>query len=227
MSTDFVLEAKAREDQGKGASRRLRRLEQAMPAIIYGAGKDPAPITLRHDDVFHASENEAFFSSIIEIKVDGNTENVIIKDLQRHPAKQILMHADFLRVRMDEEIHVKVPLHFINEEACVGVKMEGGQIARLLNELDVACLPGNLPEYIEVDLLDLHLGDSLHISDLTLPENVTSVDLAHGEASDHAIAQITAIKTVEEPEEAPAAEAEGEEAADSDDGDEGGEDSSE
>lgn len=214
-SNEFVLEAKPRTDVGKGASRRLRRLENEIPAIIYGAGKDPLSITLGHDAMFHAVEDEAFFSSILEINVAGNTESVIIKDLQRHPAKPVLMHADFLRVRADVELTVNVPLHFMNEDTCVGVKLENGQISQLMYELEISCLPKNLPEYIEVDLADLHVGDSVHISDLKLPEGVSSVELSHGEENDLAIAAVNEVREAveEEPVES-AGGVEGEEAAD-------------
>jgi len=221
---EFILDAKARTDVGKGASRRLRRLNNEIPAIIYGAGKEPASITMRHDTVFHATEHEAFFSSIIDINVDGQKESVVIKDLQRHPAKPVIMHADFLRVRADVELHVNVPLHFINEEKCVGVKSENGQISTSMYELEVACLPKNLPEYIEVDMLDVHVGDILHISDLKLPEGVTSIDLSHGEENDHAVVSVNEIReqVVEEDVEAAADEtATGDVPA----GDEGGDDS--
>ena len=216
-SNEFVLEAKPRADVGKGASRRLRRLENEIPAIIYGAGKDPLSITLSHDAMFHAVEDEAFFSSILEIDVAGNKESVIIKDLQRHPAKPVLMHADFLRVRADVELTVNVPLHFLNEDTCVGVKLENGQVSHLINELEISCLPKNLPEYIEVDMVDVHTGDSVHISDLTLPEGVTSIDLAQGEENDLAVAAVNEIRIVEEPEETGEA-AEGEAGAEGTDG---------
>jgi len=213
-SNEFTLVAKPREDVGKGASRRLRRLNGEIPAIIYGAGKDPLSITLRHDDIFHAVEDEAFFSSILEINVAGEKESVIIKDMQRHPAKPIIMHADFLRVRADVELTVNVPLHFMNEDACVGVRLENGQISHLMNELVITCLPKNLPEYIEVDMAELHVGDTLHISDLKLPEGVSSVELSHGEENDQAVAAITEIR----PESVESADAAGEEGADSTDG---------
>ncbi len=201
-SNEFTLDAKPREDVGKGASRRLRRLNGEIPAIIYGAGKDPLSITLRHDDIFHAVEDEAFFSSILEINVAGAKESVIIKDMQRHPAKPVIMHADFLRVRADVELTVNVPLHFMNEDTCVGVRLENGQIGHLMNELEVTCLPKNLPEYIEVDMAELHVGDTLHISDLKLPEGVSSVELSHGEENDQAVAAVTEIRLqAEEPEE--------------------------
>lgn len=216
-SNEFTLDAKPREDVGKGASRRLRRLQGEIPAIIYGAGKDPLSITLRHDDIFHAVEDEAFFSSILEINVAGEKESVIIKDMQRHPAKPLIMHADFLRVRADVELTVNVPLHFMNEDTCAGVKLENGQVSHLMNELEVTCLPRNLPEYIEVDMAELHVGDTLHISDLKLPEGVTSVELSHGEENDQAVATVTEIRLqAEEPEEA--ADAAGDEGADSTDG---------
>ena len=218
-SNEFILEAKPRADVGKGASRRLRRLENEIPAIIYGAGEDPLSITLRHDDIFHAIEDEAFFSSILEINVAGDMESVIIKDLQRHPAKPVLMHADFLRVRADVELTVNVPLHFLNEEACVGVKMENGQISHLMNELEISCLPKNLPEYIEVDMLEVHTGDSVHISDLVLPEGVTSIDLSHGEANDLAVAAVNEVREQVEVEPVESGEAvEGEEGAEGTDG---------
>ena len=199
-SNKIILDAKPREDVGKGASRRLRRVNNEIPAIIYGAGKDPVSITLRHDDMLHAVEDEAFFSSILEINVAGNKENVIIKDLQRHPARPVIIHADFFRVRADQELVVNVPLHFLNEEECVGVKLDGGQISHLMNELEVTCLPRNLPEYIEVDMLEINLGDSIHISDLTLPEGVASVSLSHGEEGegDLGVAQVMKIKIIEE-----------------------------
>jgi len=218
---EFILEAKSRTDVGKGASRRLRRNSGQIPAVIYGGGQDPASVTIRHDDVLHATEHEAFFSSIIELKVDGNQESVVLKDLQRHPAKPVLMHADFLRVRADVELTVNVPLHFINEEKCIGVKTENGQIITSMNELQVTCLPKDLPEYIEVDMLNLHVGDIIHISDLNLPEGVTSVELSHGEENDHAVASVQEIREqiIEEPEDEAAAgeEAAGDEAADSSD----------
>jgi large subunit ribosomal protein L25 len=191
---EFILEAKSRADVGKGASRRLRRTSGAIPAIIYGGGQNPASITLRHDDLLHATEHEAFFSSIIELKVDGTQESVVLKDLQRHPAKPVIMHADFLRVRADVALQVNVPLHLINEDKCVGVKQERGQIIQSMHELEISCLPKDLPEYIEIDMADIHVGDIVHISDLKLPAGVTSVELSHGEENDHAIATVQEIR---------------------------------
>ena len=203
-SNEFTLVANARADVGKGASRRLRRLQDEIPAIIYGADKDPVMISIAHKDIMHATESEAFFSSILELDVEGKKESVVIKALQRHPAKPRIMHADFLRVSADQAITVRVPLHFVNEEKCVGVKIGGGSISHLINDLEVSCLPGNLPEYIEVDLLKLDIGETIHISDLHLPEGVSSVDLSHGEDADHGVVTVNKKVVAEEEEEAAA-----------------------
>ncbi|MBT8138740.1 MAG: 50S ribosomal protein L25/general stress protein Ctc [Gammaproteobacteria bacterium] len=194
MSEAFELEASSRADVGKGASRRLRRLDKRIPAIVYGGGKDPVSITLGHDDLWHHLENEAFFSHIISLKVDGQPEEVLLKDLQRHPAKQQVMHADFLRVTRGQAIVVNVPLHFINEEACPGVKLQGGRVSHSITELEIRCLPKDLPEYIEVDMVDAELGQVVHISDIKLPEGVESVALSHGAEQDLAIANIAQPK---------------------------------
>ncbi len=209
---DFIIEASPRKDVGKGASRRLRRLANEIPAIIYGAGKEPTAITIPHKDIMKAIENEAFFSHIVTVKVGGKEESVVIKNLQRHPAKPKIMHADFMRVSADQEITVNVPLRFIGEEQCVGVKLEGGIINHLMNDLEISCLPGNLPEYIEVFMAELKVGESIHISDLALPEGVVSVELSHGEEHDKPVAACT-MPRVEEVETTDAEEG----AADDDD----------
>jgi large subunit ribosomal protein L25 len=211
MSDAFELEAKVRTDQGKGASRRLRRLSNEIPAIIYGGDKDPLSITLSHDDISHAVENEAFFSHIITIKVGKNSEQVIIKALQRHPAKPFILHADFLRILADEEITVNVPVHFLNEDKCKGVKLEGGIISRILTEIEITCLPKNLPEFLEVDMLEVGVGENIHLTDVTFPEGVTSVSLSHGgDDADLVVASVQAAKGSAEEEET--AEPEGGEA---------------
>ena len=178
MSTNFVVNAEKREDQGKGASRRLRR-EGLVPAIVYGAGKEPEAITLRHNELIRQLEEEAFYSQVLTLKVDGSEENVVLRDLQRHPAKPIILHVDLQRINMNEKIHVQVPLHFLNEDSCVGVKMEGGVVGHLATEINVSCLPKDLPEYIEVDMAEVHVGDTVHLSDIKLPEGVESIELAH------------------------------------------------
>ncbi|MGV6807116.1 MAG: 50S ribosomal protein L25/general stress protein Ctc [bacterium] len=218
MSNDFSLNATARADVGKGASRRLRRLAGQVPAIIYGGKKDPQNISIPEKDLTHALENEAFFSHIIALSVDGKAEDVILKDLQRHPAKAKILHADFLRVSKTQKLNVKVPLHFINEETSVGVKQQGGVATHSITELEIQCLPADLPEFIEVDLAAVEIGQIVHISDLKLPKGVESVDLAHGEEHDHPVATVIKPKGPAEDEEA-AAESEGEAEDTSDDED--------
>ena len=188
MSATFTLAAELRTDTGKGASRRLRH-ESRVPAIIYGLDKEPTMLTFRHDDLFHACDDEAFFSHILNIEYDGKSEQVIIKDMQRHPAKVQIMHADFQRIDATHALHVNVPLHFINEEQCVGVK-GGGLVSHLMAEIEISCLPASLPEYIEVDMANLDVGESIHLSDVKLPEGVSSVMMSQGEDQDQAIASI-------------------------------------
>jgi len=217
---DFVLNAKARSDIGKGASRRLRRLDNQVPAIIYGLGNAPESISLAANQLSHALENEAFYSHIIELSVDSNTQNVILKDVQRHPAKIEILHVDFLRVDLTQKLTIRVPLHFINEEECYGVKTEGGQISHSSNELEVECLPGDIPEYLEVDMIEITLGQTLHISDVKLPEGVVSVALSHGEDHDLPIAAVVKSKAIEEDEDVVDSAEEGEAAADGEEGEE-------
>jgi len=189
MSISFELAASIRKDLGKSATRRLRRQEM-VPAVIYGAGKEPVSITLGHNQLLHSTENEAFFSHILSIDVDGKKEKVIIKALQRHPAKSILMHADFLRISMKEKLKVHVPLHFIGAEEAPGAK-QGGVVTHDLVDIEIQCLPGDLPEYIEVDVSALEIGDSLHLSDIKLPKGMEIVALAQGD--DHDL-QVVAIQ---------------------------------
>lgn len=192
MSNEFELNVTVRTDLGKGASRRLRRLADLVPAIIYGEGKAPVNITIPHKDILKAVSNEAFFSRIITLNVDGKKEQGVIKALQRHPAKPRIMHADFQRVSADRAISVAVPLHFINEDKCKGVKIGGGSIIKALNELQISCLPKDLPEFIEVDMTDLGVGEAIHISQINLPKGVSSVDLAHGHDADNAVVSVLA-----------------------------------
>ena len=198
MSTDFTIHAKGREDTGKGASRRLRRLAGEVPAIVYGGKKAPAQISLSQKDITKALENEAFYSHIISLEVDGKSEDVIIKDLQRHPAKAYVMHMDFFRVSKTTKLQTRAPLHFINEEECVGVKLGGGLIARSMTDIEISCLPKDLPEYIEVDMAEVELGGSVHLSDIKLPKGVESVALSHGDDHDLPVAAVNKPKEVEE-----------------------------
>ena len=209
MSDQFELKAEVREDMGKGASRRLRRLADQVPAIIYGGKKDPQPLTLIRKDLEKALENEAFYSHVLSIQVGKTKEKAILKDLQRHPAKDSVMHADFLRVDDKVAIKVHVPIHFMNEENSIGVKTEGGIVQHQNTDIEILCLPGLIPEYIEVDMLEVETGQIVHLSDVTLPEGVTSVALALGEDHDLAIASINAPRGIsEDDEEAAAADVE-------------------
>jgi len=210
MSETFELTVEVREDKGKGASRRLRRLSDRIPAIIYGGDQPPQPLSIIRKDLEKALETEAFYSSILSLQVDGKTQKAILKDLQRHPSKERVMHADFLRVSADVAIKISVPLHFINEEEAPGVKLEGGIVQYAITELEISCLPGDIPEYIEVDLGALNIGDNVHLTDIKMPAGVDSTALDVGDAQDLLVASVVAPRAVaaedaETDEEAPAA----------------------
>ncbi|MEP0203384.1 MAG: 50S ribosomal protein L25/general stress protein Ctc [Halioglobus sp.] len=194
MSDQFEINAEVREDMGKGASRRLRRLADLIPAIIYGAKEDPQSLSLVRKDFEKALENEAYYSHVLTINVGGSQQKAILKDLQRHPAKNRIMHADFLRVDENTAVKVNIPIHFINETTCVGVKTEGGIIQHQITDVEISCLPGDIPEYIEVDMAEVVIGQIVHLSDITLPEGVVSVALALGEDHDLAVASVMAPK---------------------------------
>ncbi len=213
MSDQLEINAIPRDDLGKGASRRLRRLANLVPAIIYGAGKDPRPLSIISKDLEKALENEAFFSQVIAVKIGGDTEKAILKDLQRHPSKERVTHADFLRIDEKVELKVNIPIHFLNEETCQGVKLEGGVIEHQATEIELLCLPSNIPEYIEIDMQDFSIGDSIHLSEVSLPEGTTSVALALGEDHDMPIAAIIAPRAAIEAADEEGAEDEGTPAA--------------
>lgn len=201
-NVEFVIEAEARSDVGKGASRRLRRAGK-VPVVLYGAGEEPMSLTTDHDKLVHQLENEAFFSHILTIKADGKEHTAVLKDLQRHPAKPVLTHADFLRVSEKDKIRMHVPLHFVNDDIAPGAK-KGGVVNHVMNEVEVVCLPRDLPEYIEADMSGVDLGESIHLSDLKLPAGVGLVELLHGEEHDLPVAAIVGTRA--------SAEAEGKEA---------------
>ena len=216
---EFELNCTVRTDLGKGASRRLRRLNDNIPAVLYGGGEDPVSLTIVHKDIAKATENEAFFSHIITLNVGKKKQKAVIKALQRHPAKAILMHADFQRVSDKVEITVNVPIHFLNEDKCAGVKTGGGSIIKTLNEIEIHCFPKDLPEFIEVDMLLLEIGEAVHLADITLPTGVASVALASG--NDLSVATVQAPRAeVEVAETAPAAPAAPDSEAGGDDSDE-------
>jgi large subunit ribosomal protein L25 len=188
MTTEFVLNAELREGQGKGASRRLRR-EGKVPGILYGAGKEPVSIALSHNELARQLANEAFYSQVLTVQLGKAKEKAVLRDLHRHPAKPVILHLDLQRVSETEVIRVHVPLHFLNEETSVGVKA-GGLVSHHLVEVEVQCLPKNLPEYIEVDLAGMEIGGIVHLSDLKLPKAVDIVELLHGTEHDNAVVSI-------------------------------------
>jgi large subunit ribosomal protein L25 len=188
MSVDFNITAESRTDVGKGASRRLRR-DGKVPGVIYGSDKDPVAMTTDHNKLMHHLEEEAFYSHILTVTLDGKAEKVVLKDLQRHPAKPRILHVDFMRVGTNDTIHMQVPVHFINEDTCVGVK-SGGLVSHLMNSIEVICQAKDLPEYLQVDIAGLEEGASLHLSDLVLPKGVTIAALTHGPDHDLPVVSI-------------------------------------
>ena len=175
----FEITAVTRADRGKGASRRLRR-EGKLPAVLYGGHADPVAITLDHNDVLLHAAHEAFYSHILTLNLDGNSERVVVKDMQRHVYKPRIHHMDLLRVSETEVLNMRVPIHFINEDTCVGVKVGSGVISHQMADIEITCLPKDLPEYIEVDLKEMNVGDTLHVGELKLPEGVQVTALLHG-----------------------------------------------
>ena len=191
----FELEASLRHDMGKGASRRLRR-EEKVPAVVYGGGKEGVALTLQHKHIVKSLENEAFYSHILSLKTGSEAERVILKDVQRHPFKPRILHLDFQRVRADEKLHMHIPLHFVGGAEAPGVK-EGGVISHIMSDVEVSCLPDNLPEYIEVNVSNMVLNDILHLSNLTLPNGVEIVALLHDD--DKAVVSLHVPRVEEEP----------------------------
>ena len=200
----ITLVATSRTDLGKGASRRLRHTDHT-PGVVYGAGKDPVSLTFEHKELMKAECIEAFYSSVLTLEIDGVAEQVLLKDIQRHAFKERIQHLDLLRVDATNKLHTTVPLHFLNEETSPGAK-NGGVIGHLANELEVTCLPANLPAFIEVDMGNVQVGETVHISDIALPEGVESIELNKGAAHDLPIVAISAKKGAAE-EEATEAEA--------------------
>ena len=196
----YEIKAESRTELGKGASRRLRRSGR-IPGTVYGASKEPQSISLSHDEVLHQLDREAFYSSVLTLNVDSQSEQVVVKDLQRHPYKPDILHIDFQRIDEKQKITMRVPLHFINEQQCVGVKSGGGVISRIMTELEISCLPGDLPEYIDVDMADLELGDSVHLSDIVLPEGVEIYALLSGGDASASVATVSLPKGILEEEE--------------------------
>ena len=183
------INASKREAQGTGASRRLRRAGR-VPGIVYGAGLAAQSVDLDHKELYFALKNEAFHSSVLSMNLDGARETVLLRDFQMHPYKPLVLHVDFQRIDATHKVHLKVPLHFVNADVAPGVKLGGGVVNHILTEVDVSCLPGALPEFIEVDLGKLEAGQSLHLSDLKLPAGVELTALSRGD--DHGVVNILA-----------------------------------
>ena len=196
MANEHSLTASSREDAGKGASRRLRHAAK-IPAIVYGGGAEPQSVQLDHEPVWLASQHDWFYSSIISLSVDGKAQNVLLRDMQRHPYRQLILHLDFQRVKANEKLHVKVPVHLKNVETSVAGKTAGVAVTLEMNDIDVICLPRHLPEAIEVDLGQMQPGDTVYLADVTLPEGV---ELAHKVDDTHNPAVAVARYVKEEPE---------------------------
>ena len=226
MSNMINVAAASRNDKGKGASRRLRR-QELVPGILYGAEDDPQPIQLKHNEVLKHLSDDAFYSQLLMVSVDGGEPvRSLLRDIQRHPYKQQIMHMDFQRVVAGAELTVTVPISFINEEECVGVKTGGGIINHIENELAVLCLPRDIPENLVVDMANVDIGQSVSITDISFPEGVRSVDLEQGEENNRSVAAVSITRATVEEDEVEADE-EGADEASSDAPAEGGDDSAE
>ncbi|HET6604464.1 MAG TPA: 50S ribosomal protein L25/general stress protein Ctc [Xanthomonadaceae bacterium] len=199
MATTHEITAELRKDEGKGASRRLRRAGK-VPAIVYGGHKDPTSIQLEHETVFRTSQSEWFYSAILDLKVADSTEKVLLRDMQRHPFRQQIMHLDFQRVSENEAIRIRVPLHFLNQSKSPAGKISGVVISHNLVDVEVSCLPRDLPEYIEVDLATLEVGDIVHLSEIELPPGVDVQELKLGKEHDIAVVTASFVKQEVEPE---------------------------
>ena len=203
MSDNISLNVEPRSDSGKGASRRLR-LQGLVPAIVYGGKFDPVQISIAQNEFIHELEKETIYTQVVDLKMGGKVQEVILRDLQRHPYKNKILHADFFRIDKNTPIKVVVPVHVNNSEECVGVKMDGGMLTQLVTEIEIIALPKDLPEYLEIDALELHLGDILHLTDIQMPEGVQIVSLTHHEEvediehSDLNIGVLSVVKTREE-----------------------------
>ena len=197
MSTGFELDVEVRDTRGTSATRRLRRLGK-VPAILYGGGKDPQSLMLEKDRLHLQMEQEAFYTSILTLNLDGQSQAVIVKDVQRHPAKRLVLHLDFQRILADEKITLNVPIHLLGQEEAIGVREQGGEVAHLTTDVEVSCLPKDLPEYLEVDISDLELNQLLHLSDIKVPEGVELTALAHDQ--DPAVVSINPPRREEEDE---------------------------
>ena len=203
MSDNITLNAEPRSDSGKGASRRLRH-QGLVPAIVYGGKFDPVKVSIDHNVFLHELDKETIYTQVVDLKMDGKVQEVILRDLQRHPYKAKILHADFFRIDKNTPIKVVVPVHVNNAEECVGVKMDGGMLTQVVTEIEIIALPKDLPEYLEIDALELHLGDILHLTDIKMPEGVEIValtyleDVEDIEHDEHNVGVLSVVKTREE-----------------------------
>jgi large subunit ribosomal protein L25 len=203
MSDNITLNAESRSDSGKGASRRLRH-QGLVPAIVYGGKFDPVQVSIDHNVFLHQLDKETIYTQVVDLKLDGKIQEVILRDLQRHPYKNKILHADFFRIDKNTPIKVVVPVHVNNAEECVGVKMDGGMLTQVVTEIEIIALPKDLPEYLEIDALELHLGDILHLTDINMPEGVEIValtyleDVEDIEHDEHNVGVLSVVKTREE-----------------------------
>ncbi len=189
MSVNFDVIAQPRATAGKGASRRLRR-EGLVPAIVYGAHLEPEMVSVSHNELLKHLEHEAFYSHVLDLKVGDVASKVVLKDMQRHPAKPFILHVDFMRVSQDEKLRMMVPIHFLNEEKSKGIKI-GGQASHNITEVEVLCLPKDLPEFIAIDMTEMEIGDIVHLSELVMP---SGVELAHQPDSDEPVVVIHGVR---------------------------------
>ena len=203
---EFELIAEQRSDVGKGASRRLRR-DGKLPGIVYGTNKDASMIVFNHNEIMHQLEKEAFYSRVLTLKIGKTTQKVVLKDLQRHPFKRSVLHIDLQRIDEDQKLTMRVPLHFINEEMCIGVKQDGGVISHLMAEVEIVCLPKDLPEFLDIDMSEVGINETLQLKDIKLPEGIEIYSLLHGGDDAQPIVSVHIPKVSAADEAAEAAEA--------------------
>ena len=199
----FEINAELRGDVGKGASRRLRRLGR-VPGIVYGISQEATAIVVAQADLVNQMQHEAFLSHILTLHIGDKTEKVVLKDLQRHPYRTVIMHVDFQRIDENQELTMHIPIHFLNEDKCVGVRLEGGAISHIMTEVEISCLPRHLPEYIQVDLAEMKVGDTVHLGELKLSEGVSIYALKHGGDPTRPVVNVHIPRAIEIEEEVPA-----------------------
>lgn len=196
MSEQYVLTAHSRQERGTAHSRRMRHQGQ-VPAVVYGAGKENLALSLNHAEMLRNVSVEVFHNALLALSVDGKSEQVILRDVQMHPFKPLIMHLDFQRVSATEKLHIKVPIHTVGGDVAPGVKLEGGIVSHLITEVDISCFPKDLPEFLDIDISELELHQSVHLSDIKLPDGVEMTALAHG-GEDLAVAGVSPAKVIED-----------------------------